>query len=132
MKLKYSFCAALAAIALTLPACGNGSLKDITKPYLGEYECESALLGERDYTDDFSFIRLELKKDGEFTLHYQPKNGQKGEESGTYTYDEKEETLTISYGDFGILKRKFPLKNGELYVTLPIGAQTLSMKFTRK
>lgn len=132
MKLKYTFCAGLAALLIALPACGNGSLKDVTKPYLGQYECESATLGEKDYAQDFSFIRLELKKDNEFTLYYSAKNGQKGEESGTYTYDEQEETLTISYGEFGVLKRKFPLKNGEIYVTLPIGSQTLSMKFARK
>ncbi len=132
MKLKYSFCAVLAALLFTLPACGNGSLKDITKPYLGEYECKSATLGEKDYVEDFSFIRLELKKDNEFTLSYSAKNGRKGEETGTYTYDEKEETLIITYGDFGVLKRKFPLKNGEIYVTLPIGRQTLSLKFARK
>ena len=132
MKLKYSFCAALAAILFVLPACANGSLKDVTKPYLGEYECESATLGERDYTNDFSFIRLELKEKGDFNLYYQTKNGQKGEESGTYTYDEKEQTLTISYGELGVLKRKFPLINGEIFITLPIGSKTLSMKFTRK
>ena len=132
MKLKISFCAGLAALMLVLPACGNGSLKDIAKPYLGEYECKSATLGEKDYAQDFSFIRLELKKDDEFTLYYSAKNGKKGEETGTYSYDEKEETLTITYGDLGVLKRKFPLKNGEIFVTLPIGSQTLSMKFARK
>ena len=58
MKLKYSFCAALASLLLILPACGNGSLKDVTKPYLGEYECQSATLGEKDYAQDFFFIRL--------------------------------------------------------------------------
>ena len=132
MKLKISFCAGLAALLLVLPACGNGSLKDITKPYLGEYECKSATLGEKDYVEDFSFIRLELKKDDEFTLYYSAKNGKKGEEAGTYTYDEKEEALTITYGENGVFKRKFPLKNGEIFITLPIGTQTLSMKFARK
>ena len=132
MKLKISFCAGLAVLMLVLPACGNGSLKDITKPYLGEYECKSATLGEKDYAQDFSFIRLELKKDDEFTLYYSAKNGKKGEETGTYSYDEKEETLTITYGDLGVLKRKFPLKNGEIFVSVPIGSQTLSMKFARK
>ena len=132
MKAKYSFCAGIAALLLTFSACGNSSLKDVAKPYLGEYECKSARLGERDYVNDFSFIRLELKENGEFTLFYNAKNGKKGEESGTYSYDEKEETITIIYGELGVLKRKFPLKGGEIYVTLPIGSQTLSMKFARK
>ncbi len=132
MKLKFSFCAALASLLFTLPACGNGSLKDVTKPYLGEYECQSATLGEKDYVEDFSFIRLELKQDNEFTLSYSAKNGKKGEESGTYTYDEQEETLTLIYGELGVLKRKFPFKNGEIFITLPIGLQTLSIKFARK
>ena len=132
MKIKHSLCAAFSALLLALPACANGSLKDVTKPYLGQYECQSATLGEKDYVQDFSFIRLELKQDGEFILYYQPKNGEKAEESGTYIYDEKEQTLCISYGELGFLKRKFPLKNGEIFVTLPIGTQTLSLKFARK
>ena len=116
----------------TFPACANGSLGDVTKPYLGQYECQSATLGEKDYVQDFSFIRLELKKDDEFTLYYHAKNGKKGQESGTYVYDEQEQTLTLGFGELGILKRKFPIKNGEIFVTLPIGNQTLSMKFLRK
>lgn len=132
MKVKYAICAGLSTLALLFSACGNSSLKDVTKPYLGEYECKSATLGETEYVDDFSFIRLELKQDGEFTLYYNHKNGKKGEESGSYLYDKNEETITLTYGELGTLKRKFPLTNGEIYVTLPIGSQTLSMKFARK
>ena len=132
MKLKLSFCAGLVALLFSLPACANGSLGDVTKPYLGEYECKSATLGEKDYAQDFSFIRLELKKDDAFTLYYNAKNGQKGQESGTYVYDEQKETLTLGFGELGILKRKFPIKNGEIFVTIPIGNQTLSMLFARK
>ena len=132
MKSKHFICAGLLSLSFLFSACGNGSLKDVTKPYLGEYECQNATLGERDYAKEFSFIRLELKKDNEFTLYYSAKNGKKGEESGTYLYDETDETLTLTYGELGVLKRKFPLKNGEIYIVLPIGNQTLSMKFARK
>ena len=132
MKVKYAICAGLSALALLFSACGNSTLKDVTKPYLGEYECKSATLGETEYVDDFSFIRLELKQNGEFTLYYSHKNGKNGEESGSYLYDKNEKTITLTYGEVGVLKRKFPLKNGEIYVTLPIGSQTLSMKFARK
>ena len=132
MKLKYSICALFAALLFALPSCGNGSLKDITKPYLGAYECESAKLGEKEYMDEFSYIRLELNLDETFSLYYCTKGGQKREETGTYVYDEKEETLQLSAGENGEFKRKFPLKKGVLTVSLTIGNKILLMKFEQK
>lgn len=132
IKIKSSVCAGLFALLITFSACTGDSLKDITKPHLGAYECESAKLGEREYMDEFSYIRLELHADQTFSLYYCPKDGQKREETGKYVYDEKEETLQLTLGENGEFKRKFPLKNGQLSVTLRIGTQTLSMQFTQK
>ncbi len=132
MKVKYAICAAISTLALLFSACGNGSLKDITKPYLGEYECKSATLGDVDFIQEFSYIKLELKKEGAFSLYYATKEGKKGEETGEYLYDEQNGTLTFSYAGYGGLKRKFPFKDGSLSIVLPLGAKTLTMQFSRK
>ena len=132
MKVKYAICAAISTPALLFSSCGNGSLKDVTKPYLGEYDCKSALLGDVDFLDEFSYIKLELKQEGTFSLYYATKEGKKGEETGQYVYDEENETLTFSHAGLGEVKRKFPLKEGSLSIVLPLGAKTLTMQFSRK
>lgn len=131
-KIKSGLCVGLLTLFISLSSCGGESLQEITKPYLGAYECESAKLGEKEYIDDFSFIRLELRPDGTFSLYYRPKNGDKREETGAYVYDEKEETLQLTLGGNGEFKRKFPLKEGRMEVTVQIGTQTLFMRFTQK
>lgn len=130
--LKSSLLASLAALSFSFSSLKEGSLTDITKPYLGGYECKSARLGDKEYLDDFSYITLELKKDETFTLYYCPKTGKKGEETGSYRYDEKTETLTLSMGKNNELKRQIPIKDGEFCVTVPLGTKTLILQFEQK
>ncbi len=130
IRLKSSFLVGLCSLLLFFsPKSGN--LKQITKPYYGTYECESATLGVKEYMQDFAYIRLELKKDNAFTIFYKTQDGKKGEESGTYCYDEEKENITFQSKN-GALKREFPLKKGKLLITLPVGPQALVMKFTQK
>ena len=110
----------------------GSSLKDIARPYLGVYECESATLGERECLEDFSYIRLELLPENEFTLSYQLKMGKKGEEQGKYEYIKERKTLVLSLDCKEQFKREFPLEKGSFVVTLPVGTKTLVMKFTQK
>ena len=98
MKLKYSFCAGLAAMLFMLPACGNGSLKDITKPYLGEYECKNATLGERDYVEEFSFIRLELKRTTNLRYLIARKTVKKGKRRGRIATTKKKKRSPFLMG----------------------------------
>lgn len=130
IRLKSSFLVGLCSLLLFFSQ-KSGDLKQITKPYLGTYECESATLGVKEYMQDFAYIRLELKKDNAFTIYYKTQDGKKGEESGTYCYDEKTETITFQSKD-GTLKREFPLKKGKLLITVPFASQALVMKFTQK
>ena len=60
------------------------------------------------------------------------KDGKKREEKGKYTYDEKLGEICL-YGGVGkTFKRKFPLKNGKMDVTVRLGDKTLSMRFVQK
>ena len=131
-KLKSSVLAGLAAILTLFPAWKNSSLKEIAKPYLGVYECESATWGQRDYLEEFSLLRLELQPKNEFVLSYELKNGKKGKEQGKYEVDEKRKVLILTLGGNEEFTREFPLQKGSIVFSLPIASQMLVMKFTQK
>ena len=132
LKLKSSVFAGLAALALLFPNLKTGSLTDITKPYLGMYECQNATLGEDDIIDDFSYVRLELHPDETFTLYYRKKKGKEHKETGKYFYDKEAETICLSTGVGDVLKRTFPLKNGVISITMRMGTKTLQMQLKQK
>lgn len=67
-----------AIVLSSLLAGAAGGLKDISKPYLGTYECEKIYFGEKEYTDYFDYVRFELKGKGELALSYREKGGRKG------------------------------------------------------
>ena len=129
--IKSSLLAGLLALLFAMPDFKSGSLTDITKPYLGEYECKKIVFDGEDHSDWFSDVRLELKPDKTFVLTY-PQNGKKHETKGRYVYDEQSETITLSAEGAETFKRRFPLKDGMIYITLTFGEKTLSMQFEQK
>lgn len=128
--LKSSLCAGIVSLLFAL-APVNGSLKDITKPYLGEYECKSATLGKKELLDDFSYIRLELKADETFSLYYAFKGGEKKEATGRYQYDKEKKSITLVGEGLGNreFKKSFPLDKGKILITFTIGGKMLIMEF---
>lgn len=129
--LKSSFLVGVMALLLSILPLKKDSLTDITKPYTGVYECKSATLGDKEYVDEFSYIRLELHTDDTFSLYYLPKKGKVKEQTGQYRYDKEKGTIRFSLGVNGELKREIPLKKGEMVFTLPLGAKTLIMRFVQ-
>ena len=132
VKMKTSLCSVIACLLFCFPSIKSGSIKDITKPYLGEYQCQSATLGEQDYMQNFAYIKIELLPDNTFNLHYKAKDGRQGAQSGTYAYDEEKKSITFSLGGKEEWKRCFPLDKGTLTLTFPVGTQTFCMQFQRK
>jgi hypothetical protein len=114
------------------PKIKSGSLKEIAKPYLGEYECKEIVWRDEEYSDRFDALTLELKPKGEFLLHYKEKDGNRRVEKGKYLYDEEEKILTLIGGFGGAFKREFPLVDGVLTVSVPIGGDLLVIKFEQK
>ena len=106
------------------------SLTEIVRPYLGIYECRQMLLDGEDKLNEFEYIKLELKSGGEIVLSFLDKQGKKGKTNAEYEYDEKAQPITIrkNIGN-QILKRSFPLKNGEVLVHLIYETRTIVMKF---
>ncbi len=131
-KLKSSLIAGLSALLLLFPNFKKGSLTEISKPYLGVYECQQAKLGEEEYLDKFSYIQLELFPKGKYVLRYAEKDGEKQEVKGKYRYDEKKEILTLYLTQGGVFKRDFPLEKGKLTATVPLGNKTLFLQFEQK
>ena len=78
----------------------------------------------------FTDIRLELKSDETFSLRYQTIDGRKGEETGKYTYNPQTQTVCLELGQ-GV-KRCFPLKNGILSISFPIGDKLLNAQFEQR
>ena len=110
----------------------EGKLTDVTKPYLGEYECKQATLGEKDCLKKFDYIRLELKVDGKFVLSYRENDGKKQAIKGTYEYDSKNECVQLKMGGGGIIHRNFPLKEGVIYITIPFKMKSIALQFEQK
>jgi hypothetical protein len=132
VKIKTSLLSTIATLLLLFSGIKDSKLTQITKPYLGEYECKEARFGAEDYLDRFSFITLELKADDTFLLSYCEKNGKKREIQGKYTYDDKMQEITLFLNENEELKRTFPLKKGQLYITAQIGKQLLFLQFKQK
>jgi hypothetical protein len=130
IRLKTSALSIIGAILFCFSSQTNSSLPDITKPYLGEYECKNATLGERDYMSYFDDIRLELKSDETFSLRYQTIDGRKGEETGKYAYNPQTQTICLELQQ-GV-KRCFPLKKGILSISFQIGDKLLNAQFKQR
>ena len=86
-------------------------------------------MNEKDYLQDFDYIRLELKRNNRFVLSYKPKHEKGKEEKGIYEYDNEGYTITFQVDAIPFIKRQFPLKEGELIITAPLGEKTLQMRF---
>ena len=131
IRVKTSIVAGLAALLMVLPSWRTGTLPEISKPYLGVYECKSATLGSQELLKDFSLITLELQKDGKYLLSYTEKGNKKHEVTGEYMYDSEKNTLTF-YADGKAFKREFPLEKGVLTVFFRLGDKNVKLQFEQK
>ena len=135
-KIRSSVLAGFAALFMAFAPVKDGGIKEITKPHLGIYECEQALLSGEDMTSEFDYVRLELKSDGTFLLYYRKTDCKECRETGKYVYDKEAGTICLSVEGAGVskrtLKRTFPLKDGVLSVNLRVGKKTLQMQFKQK
>ncbi len=130
ITLKSSILAGLCALCVVGK---SSSLKDISKPYLGEYECKQATYGEKDYLEDFTYIRMELKSGDRFVLSYCDKlTKKKNQVEGEFTYDEQTSTVTLQLEGDACIKRQFPLKDGVLLVVTTLGNKILQLRFEQK
>ena len=131
ISLKSSLLAGIFSLLLLLPSFLQGDLKDITKPYLGVYECIEATLNGEDFLDKYDYISIELKDNGKFLLYMREAGKKQRKMTGKYTYDREKQEFRVN-GSGNVFKRKFTLQEGVLNVYLQIGSKNLLLKFEQK
>ena len=130
--IKSSLLAGLVSLLFSFSALKVGSITDISKPYLGEYECKSAELGKKDLLKDYPRIVLELCDDNTFVLRFQDKKGKKREQTGEYEYDKERGAFRFRINGKADIKREFVLENGKIHGALKLGWRTLTLEFEQK
>lgn len=124
-----------AAVCAVLPlsACqtdASDTIKAITKPYIAQYECVSATYGEKNFLEDFEYIRVTFIDGEKLEVSYKNKGAKKHVFNGTYKVDP---TTREFVADIGILGMKFQqaaiLKNGKFTVSRRIFRKQLTMNF---
>ena len=130
--LKSSLLAGFISLLFSFSALRVGNITDITKPYLGEYECISATYGNKDLCKEYGSIVLELRQDDTFILRFQERKGKKKEEKGTYEYDQEKGVLRFKRNGKTEIKRDFMLENGEITGVVKLGGRVLCVHFEQK
>lgn len=132
-KLLLIIAVVLATSFTFLPACelkNAGPLKSLTRPYIAQYECTEATLGNEDLLDKFEYIKITLKNKEELELSYKPKDGEAKTLTSRYDFDSDTRTLTAEIGILGYtVKQSTVIENGKFTVTKPFGGKQLIMKF---
>lgn len=122
-----------ALVLLILPACSmtaEGSLKTITKPYIAQYRCIEARLGEENLLDDYEDITITLLDREELEVSFKPKGKEKHSFQVPYTFDPKTHELSGEAGILGYrLKEKVIIENGSFTISKALGKKQLVMKF---
>lgn len=133
---KFPLCLLLSAamtVALLLPACefkADGSIKSLTLPYIAQYTCVEARLGEKDILNEYEFITVTLLDRKEMELSFKRKDGEKKSYKSGYSFDPETHELTGEIGIFGYaVKQKIIVEKGGFVISHPVGNQTLYMKF---
>ncbi len=129
-KIKSSFLVGLLTLFLSVGT--NSSLKDIAKPYLGEYECKEVLFDGENLLREYAYIRLDLKRDETFALSYAGRDKRKREWSGKYVYDKEKQTICFTMEDGKGIKREFSFKEGKIDILVPIAEKNLVLRFEQK
>ena len=130
-KIRSCFGAGLFALWLACTPI-KGSLKEITKPYLGVYECKSILLAGKEFLTNDQRIALELKKNGVFTLYYKNVDEEAQTLEGKYRYDEKTHCIQFLWEDKNVFKQSFPIENGQIILQYQFGTCSYKAIFEQK
>ena len=107
-----------------------GSLPQLSKPYVGEYQCEKLIFGGEEQVDKFDYIKLTLKYGGSFVLSYRDAEKREGAYEGEYAMsdDGKELTLSAKAG-LRTVSRTFPVDRGTILMDLTFAGKLLHAEF---
>jgi hypothetical protein len=122
------FCLVLAANGWTK----EGSLTEISRPFLGEYSCESIQFNGEDKLSDFEYLKLEICSNGEMKLRFKEKNRKDKCVNLQYDYDENKKEFIVR-SQIGVLKKeeRIPYEKGKLTAILRLGGKQVVVKFSK-
>ncbi len=105
------------------------SLKDISKPYVGEYKCRKLQLGEEDELKKFESVKLNFAPEGTFTLTAVDLMGNESAYDGEYEFAENGVYL---YANSGAKTERylFPYEKGAVQMNLLFHEKLLQAQFT--
>lgn len=132
---KRILCVVILLVSLfLLCACDEvedmGSLPEFSKPYAGEYTCETLTLGGKDCLPKFEEIKLNLKGDETFILTYKTAGGAKGDYAGEYAVSPEGDEITFtSQAGVRSVSRTFPMEKGAICVEMSVAGKLLYAKF---
>ena len=107
-----------------------GSLPDLSKPYVGVYQCEKLTLGGEEMLEKFEKIQLELEYKGDFLLSFQTLEGLEGEYEGEYEVSIEDEEIKLSMTSAGAEKYFFfRMEKGEILFDYNLGGKLLHASF---
>ena len=134
MKKRVIILTVLCTFLLTLlSACdikNAGPVKSLTRPYIAQYECIEATLGDEDLLDKFDYIKITLLDKDKLELSYKPKEGDSKSIESNYSFDINTRTLTAEIGILGYtFKQSTVIEKGKFTLSKPIGSKQLIMKF---
>lgn len=131
--MKKLFCALALAGALLCSGCHAekmSSLKDISRPYAGEYRCKKLLLGGEDLLGNFDYLKLQLDGSGTYRLFYAGDGGE-GEQTGEYDLSPEEGTVTLrARSGNGEKTYVFPYRKGKISLGLQFREKFLYAEFS--
>lgn len=134
MKKRLILFAFLCTLLLTfLSACdvkNAGPLKSITNPYIAQYDCVEATLGEQDLLKKYDYIKITLVDKENLELTYKPKDGDNKTIKSQYTFDSKTRKLNAEVGILGYkFKQSTIVEKGKFTISKAILGKQLIMKF---
>ncbi len=136
MKKRFLFLIILCLTLLIFPACeakADSTLKEITHPYIDEYELVEGRYGDKNILDDFEYVKIVLIDTHEYEVHIKPKTGDKKVYKGTYSVNEKTRELTADSGILGYgAKENVYIKDGGFMINMNIFYKPLYLKFEAK
>ncbi len=106
------------------------SLPELSRPYAGEYECETLTLAGEDMLSAFRTVRLTLGYDGKAALFWQTCEGGTGERSFFYEADPERGEITF-FPAIGKKGRTFPMEDGTVRLSFNLGGRHLFALFAR-
>lgn len=108
-----------------------GTLKEISTPYVGYYQCETLRIGSKDYADTVN-ARLEVRSDGTLSLVWRSVFGVEQTMEFPYEYDEKTQAFFLTVPDGKGEKRvRMSYEKGSITLAETLSGRAFFVEFTR-